>query len=163
MRYLALFAAAALSLAADAPNPALQQVHTVYLLPMGSALDQFLATRLTASGLFQVVTDPQKADAIFAERIGEGLEEKLNELYPPPDKPKPKDDDKDKDRDFSQKPAARVGSFGRARGTVFIVDRKTRNVLWSVYLPTKTSRAAEVNHRAQDIVKRLEKDLHPTK
>jgi hypothetical protein len=55
----------------------LSSVHTVYLLPMGSALDQYLANRLTSEHVFQVVTDPKLADAVFTDRIGSAFEEKL--------------------------------------------------------------------------------------
>ncbi len=68
-----------------ARNPQLESVHTVYLLPMGNSLDQYLATRLTQTGMFQVVTDPQKADAVFTDKIGQGFEDKMTELYPPPE------------------------------------------------------------------------------
>lgn len=131
---------------------------------MGSGLDQYLANRLTSSGLFLVVTDPQKADAILTETVGPGLEQKLTELYPPPAPPKPADskdetDVKDKDKDPFQKPAQHSISISRGRGTVFIVDRNSRAVLWSVYRPVKSSRPADTNRRADDIIKRLEKDI----
>lgn len=137
-----------------AANPQLAAVHTVYFLPMSNSLDQYLANRLTATGVFQVVTDPQKADAIFSDKIGEALEQKLNELYPPEGK-KAEEDEKD---DVG-KPAPRVGSFSRARGTVFLVDRRTRNVVWSIYSPVRSTRPDDVNRRADDIITRLRKDL----
>jgi hypothetical protein len=145
-----LFWALAL-LAASVPaavNQQLKQVTTVYILGMTGGMDQYLADRLTRTSVFQVVTDPQKADAIITDRLGEPFEAKLKELYPPPPPPAPpappkdekadKDsklvvvdkttkDDKDKIDDVSG--IARVGSFNRGRGNFFIVDRKSRNVL----------------------------------
>lgn len=153
---LVLVFAGVLTAEGTAAKPQLQEIHTVYLLSMGNSLDQFLANRLTAAGIFQVVTDPQKADAIFSDKIGLGLEQKLDELYPPP-VPKKADDDKDKDP--YGKPAQRFGSFSRGRGTVFLVDRKTRNVVWSIYWPIKSGAADDTNKRAGDIVKKLHKDL----
>ena len=41
-------------------NPQLKQVQAVYILPMGSGMDQYLANKITRLALFQVVTDPQK-------------------------------------------------------------------------------------------------------
>ena len=149
--------------AADLPKPALQQIRNVYLLPMGSSLDQYLANRLTAAGLLQVVTDPQKADAVLTEQIGKGLEEKLEELYPTaPPKAKSEDEKDDPGAAFT-KPAQRVGSFSRGRGTVFLIDRATRSVVWSVYVPVKTSRPEDTNRRAGEIVKRLERDVRGSK
>src|SRR4051812_2136690 len=90
----------------------LKQVQSVYLLPMGSGLDQYLATRLVEDHLFQVVTDPKRADAVFVDRIGEGLETKLAELYPEEKKvDKEKDKDKEKKNEFAGGGASdRVGS-----------------------------------------------------
>ena len=143
-----------------AKNPHLDAVHNIYLLPMGSSLDQYLATRLTQSGLFQVVTDPQKADAIFTDKIGEGFEQKMEALYPPPEKLAAKDeDDKDKDKDPMGKPYQRFGSFSKGRGTVYIVDRQSRNVVWSIYWPVRNTSPDDVNRRADQIVERLRRDL----
>jgi len=146
-------------LAADAPKPTLQQIHSVYLLPMGNSLDQYLANRLTATGVFQVVTDPQKADAVVSDNIGKGLELKLEELYPTAPPPPKKEEGEDKLGDAMGKPANRFGSFSRGRGTVFIVDRGTRSVVWSIYMPVKTSRPDDTDRRAGEIVKRLEKQI----
>src|SRR5580658_2894182 len=57
---------------------------TVYLLPMGRGLDQFIANRLTRMHVLQVVTDPAKADAVFTDDVGATLEGRLKDLYPPP-------------------------------------------------------------------------------
>jgi len=161
MRFLICAAASLVWVyASDAPNAALQQIHNVYLLPMGNSLDQYLANRLTEAGLFQVVTDAQKADTIITDKIGEGLERRLAELYPPPKPEKvEKKDENDKTADALAKPPDRIGSFSRGRGTVFVVDRKTHSVLWSVYLPVKSSRPDDTNRRAGEIVKKLRNDL----
>jgi hypothetical protein len=93
--FLALLA----STAPAAVNPQLKQVNKVYILSMAGGMDQYLANRLTVMGVFQVVSDPQKADAILTDRIGDYFEAKLKELYPPPPPPKPqaakKEDAKD--------------------------------------------------------------------
>jgi hypothetical protein len=138
--------------AANAPGAELGDVKTVYMLPMANGLDQFLAIRLTRGALLQVVTDPQKADAVFTDRIGAGFEQTLDGLYL--DKTKDKDD-KDKMGGDTPKPAT---SLSRARGAVFLVDRKTRNVVWSDYARPKSSQPDEMNHLADRIVSKLEKD-----
>jgi hypothetical protein len=182
-----LFCALAL-LAASVPaavNPELKQVNTVYILAMGSGMDQYLANRLTTLGVLQVVTDPQKADAILTDRLGEPFETKFKELYPPPAPPAPpappppaKDAKDDKDskvvvsiekttKDDKDKPdesgARRVGSFNRSRGNIFIVDRKSKNVIWSVYDRPKDSSPGEMSKTAERVVKRLRDDLSDKK
>jgi hypothetical protein len=135
-------------------HPELAEIKTVYLLPMTYSLDQFLAIRLTKGGVLQVVTDPNKADAILSEHIGTGLEEKLKSLY---GEVKPEEAvDKDKDK----------GSYGgnpmaggtRTKGSVFLVDRKTRNVVWSDYVRPKSAQPEELSHVADKIAGQLEKD-----
>ena len=54
----------------------------------------------------------------------------------------------------------RFGSFSRGHGTVYIVDRESRNVVWSSYSPVTSTRPDDVNRRADQIVERLRKDLH---
>jgi hypothetical protein len=144
--------------AAAAGNPQLQEIHSVYFLPMGNSLDQYLAQRLIATGMFQVVTDPQKADAVFSDKIGEGLEDRLNELYPPPKEKKVKDDSTAEKDPYGQ-PIQRFGSFSRGHGTIFLVDRRTRNVVWSIYWPIKSSRPDDTNKRAGEIARKLQKDV----
>lgn len=144
--YVALLAAVLGMQAAE-----IGEVKTVYLLPMSSALDQFLAMRLTSENVIQVVTDPKKADAILSDRIGPPLDEKLDQLYgksnPPP---KGSADDSDK-------PVAQPVS--KARGTVFLIDRKSRNVLWSFYDRPKTTSPDDLNRAAEKIASKLSKDL----
>ena len=60
---------------------------------MSNGLDQFLAIRLTSGTVMQVVTDPQKADAILTDRIGASFEEKLGRAVRQEAKAKEDDDD----------------------------------------------------------------------
>src|SRR5580658_11357530 len=69
-------------------NPQLHAVKRVYILAMGSGMDQFLADQFTSAGLFEVVTDPKKADAIVTDNVGESFQKKLDDLYAPPPAPK---------------------------------------------------------------------------
>jgi len=153
---LALFAACL----AAAINADLKRVNTVYILPMGSGMDQFLANQMTTMGVFQVVTDPQKADALVTDRIGEGFQAKYDELYPPPAPPKPvKDDKKDHKDELSAGAIPHTSSFNRGKGNFFIVDRRSRNVLWSIYERPTTSTPSELTKTAEKVVKRLKADL----
>jgi type IV secretory pathway VirB10-like protein len=184
-------------LAASVPaavNQQLKQVNTVYILGMSGGMDQYLANRLTNMGVFQVVTDPQKADAIITDRLGEPFEAKLKELYPPPPPPPPpappappapakdakdakddkdskiattdktlKDDKDNKDKMEDSGGALRVGGFNRGRGNIFIVDRKSKNVVWSTYERPKDTTPGELSKTAEKVVKRLKDDLSDKK
>ena len=159
--------------AAASDNPQLKQVQSVYILSMGSGMDQYLANKISREGLFQVVTDPQKADAILTDRLGEPFEQKLDELYPPPPKvepPKKGADGKDaapaKDAKADADehgPALRPpSSIGRGKGTFFLVDRRSRAVIWSTYDRARDSRPDTLDKKADQIVSRLRRDLKGT-
>ena len=155
----------------------LSGVHTVYVLSMSKGLDQYLANRLANDHLFQVVTDPKLADAFLTDRVGESLESKLEEIFPPPVPEKPAPAEKEEKRqkptktrslppipcsaDTVNKLAApgASNSFGRGKGNVFLVDAKSRQVVWSVYQLPKGSSAKELDRTASDIVSRLKRDL----
>jgi hypothetical protein len=166
MKRLALLfsCSAALVCATDLTN-----VHTVYLLKMGRGMDQFLASRLTEDHIFQVVTDPKQADAVFTDQIGEGFEAKLEDLFPSPDTAKPAPPPKE-EKEGETNPLlgetvnklsnpSSASSFGRARGTVFLVDAKSRRVIWSVFEPAKSGTPKDLDRTASDIVNRLKHQL----
>jgi hypothetical protein len=160
----------------------LSGVHTVYVLSMSKGLDQYLANRLINDHVFQVVTDPKRADAFLTDRIGESLQSKLEEIFPPPapekaastekaapaEKPAPAAEKKEKESPSNPLLTETVNklaspgsnSFGRSKGTVFLVDAKSRQVVWSVYQLPKGSSAKELDRTASDIVSRLKRDLN---
>ena len=172
MKRLALLfsCSAALVCAADLAN-----VHTVYLLKMSKGLDQFLANRLISNHIFQVVTDPKLADAVFTDQLGESFQMKLEELFPTPESEKPAPPPKPEKTADQATPLiggdtvnklanpASSSSFGRSKGTVFLVDAKSRQVVWSVYQPSKNSSSKEMDSTAKDIVNRLHETLFPKK
>jgi hypothetical protein len=150
--------------AASGPvHPNLADVKAVYFLPMGAGLDQYLAIRMTEKQIFRVVTDPNLADAIFTDRIGEGLEDRLAELYPQ-DQPKKDVEATEKDaNDWATQKPVRSASFSRGKGTIFLVDRKSRDVVWSLYAPPKSTRPEDLNRNASSIAKKIEEALRPPK
>jgi hypothetical protein len=168
--WILLLSCAALACAAD-----LAGVRSVYILPMHSGLDQFLANRLTNGAVFRVVTDPKLADAVLTDHIGEAFEAQLEELSPKPEPvkkiaPPPTKDDPPKsllgsmvDPDAKIANPAHSSTFGHTKGTVFLVDQKSRQVLWSVFDPPKGSDSKEMDRTASDIVSRIKKDLAPAK
>jgi len=156
MKWFCVFAALKIAYAGSEVHPELMEVKTVYLLPMTYSLDQFLAIRLTKGGVLQVVTDPNLADAILSEHIGTSLEDQMKSLYG--EKKTAAGDDKDKDKDNQTSFAGPMAGGTRSKGAVFLVDRKTRNVIWSDYVRPKNSQPDELNHTADKIAAQLEKD-----
>jgi hypothetical protein len=163
----------------------LKQVQSVYILPMANGMDQYLANKITRQGLFLVVTEPKLADAILTDRIGEPFERKIEELYPaPPKAEKEAVEDKDANKgddksDKGEKPEkaekkeseSKAGldtgptfdhpsSFGRGKGTIFLVDRKSRAVIWSTYDRPNNMRADTLDKTADQVVNRIKHDLN---
>jgi hypothetical protein len=155
-----------MAVALFAADPEVRNVKSVYILRMASGLDQLLASELAKQGVYIVTTDPQKADAIFTEALGEGFEKKYAELYPPPKEEK---EEKEEEKEDTKKSAAsgldfppRVNnsSWGaRGRGTIFLVDRATRNLLWSMNRQPKNSSVEQMTRQARKIVDQLRKDI----
>jgi len=148
-----LLAASLLSSASHVSAADLGDLKTVYLMPMTNGLDQFLAIKLTTGVVMQVVTDQKQADAIYTDQIGKSFEQKLDDLYGQ----KPKDKDAE-NKDGSSESSRVVSSSSRGKGAIFLVDRKTRSVVWSTYERPKSANSDELNHVAEKIAQRLEKD-----
>jgi hypothetical protein len=145
---------ALLATALAAANPELMKVKSVYLLPMASGMDQYLANRLQGSGVYVVTTDPQAADAVFTDTLGPAFEQKFEELYPV------KREEEDEEKDKTREPA-RISTFRKGRGMIFLVDRNTKQVLWSTYEAPKNASSASLDRAAQRIIERLRKTLDP--
>jgi hypothetical protein len=165
-------------------NPQLLQVKRVYILSMGSGMDQYLANQFTNSGIFEVVTDPKKADAIVTDNVGENFQKKVDDLYAPPPKPAPASGSSSQadpgaaavdvgDNASEAKPArrdplgdvdfsgggTRTPPISRGKGNFFVVDRNSRIVLWSIYERPKNSTPGELTKTAARIVKHLKDDM----
>ena len=133
-------------------------VESVYLTPMGNSLDQFLASQLTRQKILRVVADPRKADAVFTDRLGMELQAFLDEIEPAEGKAVSGEKDaggNDPANAESEQKRVTVTTFGRGKGTVFLVDRKTRTVLWSTYERPKNATPDQVNKAASRIAERL--------
>jgi hypothetical protein len=161
---LLLFFLAGLACAAE-----LEGVHRVYVMPMSRGMDQYLVNRLVGEHVFVVVTDPKLADAVFTDSLGESFVsrwEDISTVKNPEPAAKPAE----------ATPGSFVGetankltnpavnsSFGRSRGTLFLVDPKSHAVVWATYDPPKDGTGKELDHTASDIVSRLKKVLNPKK
>ena len=142
-----LVAAALLAWAGGASGAGFHDVKTVYILPMTGGLDEYLAVRLTTGVILQVVTDPQKADAVLTDHLGEGFKKSFDELYG--DAPAANSD--------SAPTFARVGGGQRSKGTFFLVERKTRDVVWSDDERPRGNSADEMRRVANRIADHLSK------
>jgi hypothetical protein len=149
------------------PAGDLSQVRTVYILSMAGGLDLHIANRLTDGHVLQVVTDPKNADAILTDKLGPGFEDRMAELYPPPEPPKPAPKEKDKDAtpglpalgEASNKIPKLVSNFGGGKGTIFLVSVKSRDVLWSTYAKPKDARGDSLERTAGKIASDLKKSM----
>ena len=136
-------------------------VRSVYVMPMSQGMDQFLANRLAGEHAFQVVSDVKLADAVLTDRIGPSLNASLEEAAPKPAVAE------DKDKDDKKGPALKntldnpslSATFGHGKGTFFLVDAKSRQVIWSTFEVPKNSTASQLDRTASDIVSRLMHDL----
>jgi len=168
MKLLLFLFAGVAALAAD-----LSQVRTVYILTMAGGLDLHIANRLTDGHVLQVVTDPKTADVILTDRLGPGFEDKMTELYPPPEPPKPEPKPKvekekalgtgagisDLNEPSNKVPKQVSSSFGGNKGTIFLVSVKSREVLWSTYAKPKDTRGDTLERTAGKISGDLKKSL----
>jgi len=155
MKYF-LLAAAVLTMS-SLSAAGLGDIRAVYLLPMSNGLDQYLAQQLTAGAVLQVVTDPKNADAVLTDHLGETFEQSLADLYQTTPKTGDKTADANEDKGA---PFARSGMQGkRGRGTIFLVNRRTHEVLWSVYELPKDNRPAGLRHSAGRISEQLAKAI----
>ena len=165
LRSLIAAAAVTLALAAQgsAPHAELSRVQSVYILPMASGYHQHLTDQLTKLGLFQVVTDPTRADSILTDRLGESFESRLAELDAEARRrtgePKPKTESTEggKPGSIELAPRQMTSAIARGKGTLFLVDRGSRQVLWSTYRKPKSSQPDDLqrnSHRVADDIKR---------
>lgn len=146
----------------------LADVKAVYMLPMAHGLDQYLANHLAKSGLCHVVTDAKRADTVFTDRIGETLESQLKDLYAAP---KPAEQKKKVEPpapgagagDVSGYAGAppRASSFGGGKGNLFLVDVKSRTVIWSTHARPKNITPAQLDETARRVIESLNQTLHP--
>ena len=159
-----LFVSCVLLAAAAFPasEAGLSAVKNIYILPMGSGFDQYLANQLTTQGVFQVVTDPEKADAVMTDQIGAKFERQMEELYPPPPPPEVKKPENPEAKDEAAKKEPEpeeaqlekppISTFSRGKGNIFIVQRESRALIWSLYHRPKDTTPDQLNEAAGKVV-----------
>ena len=111
---------------------------------MAGGLDQYLAQWLTKDHVMQVVTDPKAAEVVMTDRLGEAFEQKMQQIHP---------EAADKKSDDSAPHSFRSS---KVQGTIFLVDAKSRQVLWSDYQkPPRSNSDKDLNRAAEQIAKKL--------
>lgn len=147
----------------------LRTVRRVYVMPMGTSFDQYVANRLARRGVVQVVTDPFEADAVVTDMLGKSFETAFEKLFTVPETPEEKQareerEKKDKEDDSGHGGMGnltnvivpeRGSSFGRGKGNVYLVHRANKTVIWSAYLRPKTSRPDDLDRTAQRVADEL--------
>jgi hypothetical protein len=125
---------------------------TVYILGMANALDQYLASRLTSTRVLWVVLEPPSADAVLTDTLDDAFWTWLTRTYPPA-------------AGASTSTANPSTAFRRDtatsphRGMVFLVDPRSRVVMWSAYQLPKSSAPSEMDHAASQITNQLKAAL----
>jgi hypothetical protein len=120
-------------------------MRSVYVLPMAGGLDQYLAAQLAHDHVMQVVADPKIADAVLTDRLGDSFQQTLAKLHP-----------RDDDEDTSEAPRHSFQSTG-TKGTVFLVDAKSRQVIWSDFeKPPRNVSGNSLNRHAERLAKKLQ-------
>ncbi len=144
----------------------LGRVQKVYLWPMSDSLDQFLAEQVATEGVFDVVVDPKRAQAILTDRISSKFLEGMEELFPTPEEiaEATKEEEGADDSASALAGAYRperspIYSASRAEGAVFLVDVRTREVLWSTFLKDYDTTPKAMHRQARMVVMRLKKQL----
>jgi hypothetical protein len=129
--------------AADTLSP---RFRTVYVLEMADGLDQYLSSRLTANRVLWVVLEPTSADAVLTQSLDENFWNWLAHNYPPA-----------AGAPVSTRAPLATSSRSNSRqpGMVFLVDPRTRVVLWSFWISPKKPTPDELNHNAELIAAQL--------
>ena len=86
----------------------LAQTKTIYVVPMRGGMDHYLTNELVQWGRFQITVNPQQADALLSETP----KVNIGAIMTDPQK---------------------VQKASSTKGTLFLIDPKSLQVLWSVY------------------------------
>jgi hypothetical protein len=167
MRWLLLLAALTAPLmAAD-----LSSIGPVYVWPMNGALDQYVAEQATSSGTFAVTVDPARAKTVMTDHIDAKFFEGMNEIFVDEAAiaaaaAAKSDDEEDEDAATgsiesglaANRPANRPRSS--PKGTVFLVNIQTRQVIWSTFLGDFDRSPKKLHSKAAQVIGTLSKSMN---
>ena len=152
-----------LSISALLSAAELKDVKSVYLYPMVGGLDQHLANMLTKDHLFRVVSDPKLADGLFTDQLGQQFEYRMEHIKKDPVTP-PAAAASTQTGPVAMAPVEaepHSSSFSRGKGTIFLVDAKTRQVVWSDFRKPRNSSSRELERTAKRLAMNITKTLAP--
>jgi hypothetical protein len=135
----------------------LKEVKSVYFYPMPAGFEQHLANRIADGHVFQVVSDPKLADAVFTDQLSDAFLYKLDHIQTPPP---PENKGASTSTMTSNDSAPHASSFTRGKGTLFLVDAKSKAVLWSTYQKPKNTTPAELEKTAKKVVAHLDESIN---
>lgn len=151
---MSLFLCVSSAAAAD-----LSSAQPVYFWPMEGALDQYIAQEASAVGVVSVTVDPKMAKAILTDRIDANFLAGMDELFPLPGVEEESSEEEEETSDSVetglQKPRPANRALSRPHGTLFLVDAKTRRVLWSTFLGDYDRSPKKLNGEAKSVVQRM--------
>lgn len=129
---------------------------------MNGALDQYVAEQVTSEGLFPVTVDPAQAKTVMTDHIDAKFFDGMNEVFAAPEPPAAEDAAAAESGSIEagltlRRPANRPR--GNPHGTVFLVDVRTRQVLWSAYIGEYDRRPKRLHREAKQVVDELRKGL----
>jgi len=160
-----LFLAAAGAAWAAPPNADLASVQSVYILPMSNGMHQHLTNHLIKLGMFQVVADPLRADSILTDRLGAAFEQQLSDWdaeaarkAAPPKTDAKKDEGTGENQPLELASRVTTSAISRGKGTLFLVDRASRRVLWSTYKKPKATMPDDLDKLAGRVAGQLQQD-----
>lgn len=150
MRFAVLFLLAGLAL----PAADLSSAQPVYFWAMRSSLDQYMAEQAAKAGSLTVTVDPKMAKAIMTDRIDRPFLDAMEELFPIDGEKKEEEKKDSLEGDFRlARPKNRP--MGTPRGTIFLVDVQTRQVLWSTFLGDFDATPKSLHREAEKVIDRL--------
>jgi hypothetical protein len=150
MKFLAL----SLIVAGFCSAAQLKDVKSVYFYPMPGGFEQHLASQIVRNHVYQVVSDPKLADAIFTDNISDAFLYNLDHINTPA-KPATLSGSVSS---MTVNEAPHASSFSRGKGTLFLVDAKSKQVVWSIYKKPKNTLPATLDKTAKKVIQKLEID-----
>jgi hypothetical protein len=116
----------------------LAQTKTIYVVPMRGGMDHYLTNELVQWGRFQITVNPQQADALLSETTKVNIAAIMTDPQ-------------------------KVQKAFSTKGTLFLIDPRTLQVLWSVYKkpnePFILGGDKSNPELAHDMISALRKDL----
>jgi hypothetical protein len=149
MKFLVL----SLLVATLSPAAQLKDVKSVYFYPMAGGFEQHLVNRIVRDHVYQVVSDPKLADAVFTDQISDAFLYKLDHINTPPKPVGASGSISSLEAD-----APHGSTFSRGKGTLFLVDAKSKQIVWSIYEKPGDTLPKTLDKSAKKVVEKLELD-----